>query len=154
MRDLAFISKLFSLISLSFNFPGVSIVAYSPLGRGMLTGRYKSSEDFEAGDVRRIYPRFNAENFPKNLELVQEFQKLAEKKGVAASQLVLAWVLAQGDDFIPIPGTKRLKYLEENVASGDVILTEEELKQIREVINSIKVHGTRYPEQLLKYGAF
>ncbi|RUS15569.1 aldo/keto reductase [Endogone sp. FLAS-F59071] len=130
---------------------GISIVAYAPLGRGIMTGRYQSSEDFAPDDLRRTYPRFNAENFPKNLELVREFQKLAEKKGVTASQLVLAWILAQGDDFIPIPGTKRVKYLEENTISGDVSLTEEELKQIRKLINSITVHGTRYSGESQKY---
>lgn len=116
-----------------------------------MTGRYQSSEDFEPDDLRRTYPRFNAENFPKNLELVREFQNIAEKKGVTASQLVLAWILAQGDDFIPIPGTKRLKYLEENVVSGDVSLTKEELKQIRELINSITMYGGRYSELSKKY---
>ncbi|RUS29111.1 pyridoxine 4-dehydrogenase [Jimgerdemannia flammicorona] len=124
--------------------PGVTIVAYSPLGRGMLTGQYKSSDDFEENDFRRTAPRFNAENFPKNLDLVRRFDELAKAKGITSSQLVLAWVLAQGQDFIPIPGTKRIKYLEENVGAANVTLSEHELKEIRKIINSIGVHGMRY----------
>ncbi|RUS29112.1 aldo/keto reductase [Jimgerdemannia flammicorona] len=123
---------------------GVTIVAYSPLGRGMLTGQYTSPDDFEENDFRRTAPRFNAENFPKNLDLVCRFDELAKAKGVTTSQFVLAWVLAQGQDFIPIPGTKRIKYLEENVGAADVALSEHELKEIRKIINSIEIHGTRY----------
>ncbi|RUP47487.1 auxin-induced protein [Jimgerdemannia flammicorona] len=123
---------------------GVTIVAYSPLGRGMLTGQYKSADDFEKNDMRRFAPRFNAENFPKNLDLVRRFDELAKAKGITSSQLVLAWVLAQGQDFIPIPGTKRIKYLEENVGAANVTLSEHELKEIRKIINSIGVHGMRY----------
>merc|ERR1712093_36495 len=125
---------------------GVTIVAYSPLGRGFLTGRYKSPDDFEEGDFRKMSPRFSKENFPKNLELVKRFEEMAEKKGCTAGQLCLAWVMAQGDDFIPIPGTKSTKYLKENFESRNVKVSPEEDKAIREVIASIKIEGTRYPE--------
>ncbi|RUS30011.1 aldo/keto reductase [Jimgerdemannia flammicorona] len=129
---------------------GVTIVAYSPLGRGFLTGQYKSIDDFDATDFRRNHPRFSPENFSKNLDLVRQFEELAKAKGVASSQLILAWVLAQGQDFIPIPGTRRLKYLEENVGATNVTLSEHELKEIRKAIDSIKIYGTRYPEAGMK----
>ncbi|KAG4217076.1 hypothetical protein PC116_g34443, partial [Phytophthora cactorum] len=93
---------------------GVAIVAYSPLGRGFLTGRYKSRDDFEPNDYRKNFPRFSPENFPKNLELVKKFEAFAEKKGRTPSQLVLAWIMAQGEDIFPIPGTRNIKYLEQN----------------------------------------
>ena len=131
--------------------PGVTIIAYSPLGRGIMTGRYQSADDFEPGDFRKTAPRFNAENFPKNLELVRRFQELATVKGVTPSQLVLAWVLAQGDDFIPIPGTKRIKYLEENLGAANVTLTKDELAEIRKIIDSIEVHGDRYAAQSMRH---
>jgi aryl-alcohol dehydrogenase-like predicted oxidoreductase len=122
----------------------VAIVAYSPLGRGFLTGRYKKVEDFEEGDYRRHNPRFQGENFKKNYELVEKLTEMAKQKGITAGQLTLAWVLAQGDDFIPIPGTKSIKYLRENNASASVELSEKELQQIREIINSIEIQGDRY----------
>lgn len=105
---------------------GVAVIAYSPLGRGMLTGRFKSVDDFEDGDARKYLPRFAGENFDKNLKLVDELAVLAEKKGCSAGQLSLAWLLAQGGVF-PIPGTMKIKYLEENVAAFDVKLTEDEV---------------------------
>jgi aryl-alcohol dehydrogenase-like predicted oxidoreductase len=122
----------------------VAIIAYSPLGRGFLTGRYKKVEDFEEGDYRRHNPRFQGENFKKNYELVEKLTEMAKQKGITAGQLTLAWVLAQGDDFIPIPGTKSIKYLRENNASASVELSEKDLQQIREIINSIEIQGDRY----------
>lgn len=129
---------------------GTVIVAYSPLGRGMLTGRYKSPDDFEEGDFRKINPRFQGENFKKNLKLVEVLQGVAAKKGCTSSQLVLAWVIAQGDNFIPIPGTKNEKYLLENVGCATVHLTTEDLAEIRKSIEAIEVVGTRYPEAGMK----
>ena len=127
---------------------GVAIVAYSPLGRGMLTGAYKSPADFEEGDFRTYTPRFSAENFPKNLQLVDQINKIARKKGCTPGQLTLAWLLAQGPDIIPIPGTKKIKYLEENMAALSVELTSSETAEIREAVDNTQVHGERYPEQM------
>ena len=103
---------------------GVATVAYSPLGRGLLTGQYKSNADFEEGDWRRTAPRFSAENFPKNLQLVDKLGEIAKVKGCTTGQLTLAWLMNQGDDIIPIPGTKKIKYLEENMGALNVKLTE------------------------------
>jgi aryl-alcohol dehydrogenase-like predicted oxidoreductase len=125
---------------------GIAIIAYSPLGRGFLTGRYKSPADFEEGDYRKYLPRFQPGVFEKNLELVKQFEKLSAKKGVTPSQLCLAWVLAQGEDIIPIPGTRRSKYLAENWKSMDIQLTPEELQEIRDAINKLPVEGTRYAD--------
>ncbi|KAI9841660.1 MAG: hypothetical protein M1837_000454, partial [Sclerophora amabilis] len=125
---------------------GVTTIAYSPLGRGMLTGQYKSAEDFEENDFRRLAPRFSKENFPKNLKLVDDLALLAKKKGCTTGQLTLAWLLAQGSDVIPIPGTKKLKYLEENIAALDVKLTPQEVQEVRQAVDSAEVHGSRYPE--------
>ncbi|KAM0127279.1 hypothetical protein ACHAP3_008847 [Botrytis cinerea] len=127
---------------------GVATVAYSPLGRGFVTGVYRSPDDFEEGDFRKYLPRFSAENFPKNLMLVDELVNLAKKKGCTPAQLTLAWLLAQGDDVIPIPGTKRIKYLEENLRSLEVKLTSAEEKEIRDLVESAEVHGGRYPETI------
>jgi len=128
---------------------GVSIVAYSPLGRGFLTGQIKTPEDLAADDWRRQVPRFQGENFYKNLEIVKQLEALAAKKGVPTSQFVLAWVLAQGEDFIIIPGTKRVKYFEENLGAVDVHLTEEEKAAVRKIIDSVEVVGTRYPAAMM-----
>ncbi|KAI1106341.1 Aldo/keto reductase-like protein [Jackrogersella minutella] len=122
---------------------GVAVVAYSPLGRGILTGRYKSRDDFEEGDYRRLVPRYSEENFPKNLEMVAKFETFAKQKGRAPSQLVLAWILAQGDDFFPIPGTRSIKYLEENLGALDLTISAEEDKQIRDLIGNLQVVGLR-----------
>jgi aryl-alcohol dehydrogenase-like predicted oxidoreductase len=113
---------------------GVAVVAYSPLGRGMMTGAYTSPADFEEGDFRKYAPRFSKENFPKNLKLVEELQKIAKKKNCTAGQLTLAWLLAQGEDIIPIPGTKKIKYLEENLGALEVQLSGEEEKEIRALV--------------------
>ena len=125
---------------------GVALVAYSPLGRGMLTGRYTSRADFEPTDFRLAMPRFTDENFPKNLVLVQSLQGIAERKGCTIAQLVLAWLLAQGDNVFPIPGTNKVTYLEENAGGLKVALNEEEVKEVRALVDNAasKVSGGRY----------
>ena len=123
---------------------GIGFVPYSPLGRGFLTGRFKSPDDFEEGDYRRFSPRFQGENFAKNLALVGEIEALAKTKGCTPSQLALAWVLAQGDDLVPIPGTKRRKYLEENVGALDVTLSAQELARIDAIAPRGVAAGDRY----------
>ncbi|KAH0612438.1 uncharacterized protein H6S33_010490 [Morchella sextelata] len=123
---------------------GITTVAYSPLGRGMVTGAYKSPDDFEEGDFRRGLPRYSKENFPKNLELVEKLRQIADKKKCTPGQLTLAWLMAQGEDIIPIPGTKKIKYLEENVGALDVELTAEEVKEIREATEAAEPAGERY----------
>jgi len=129
----------------------VAIVAYAPLGRGFLTGRFKSPEDFEENDYRRSSPRFQGDNFIKNYEIVKRITEMAHKKGVTPAQLTLAWVMAQGRDFIPIPGTKNQKYLEENLGAFNVKLNDEDMKQVRNIIDSIEIHGPRYSEQLKQF---
>ena len=128
----------------------IALVAYSPLGRGFLTGQIKNFEDFEKGDYRRMSPRFQGENFNKNLELVKKIETIASEKGCTTSQLALAWVLAQGDFIFPIPGTKRIKYLEENAAATEVELSPEDLKQINEAFPENAAAGLRYPEAMMK----
>jgi aryl-alcohol dehydrogenase-like predicted oxidoreductase len=129
---------------------GVAFVPYSPLGRGFLTGALKSPDDFAADDYRRFSPRFQGENFAKNLLLVQQVQDLAAEKGVTAGQLALAWVLAQGDYVIPIPGTKQRKYLEENVAALDVKLSGEDLQALEAIFPANATAGLRYPEEVME----
>lgn len=129
---------------------GIGLVAYSPLGRGFLTGRFKTPDDLPADDYRRHSPRFQGENFQKNLNLVNHIQRLAVKKDCLPSQLALAWVLAQGDDIVPIPGTKRRTYLEENVAATKIQLTPDDLKQISEIAPVGVAAGLRYPEQTMR----
>ncbi|HEX8536784.1 MAG TPA: aldo/keto reductase, partial [Cystobacter sp.] len=129
---------------------GIGFVAYSPLGRGFLTGRYRRFEDFEPNDYRRNSPRFQGENFLKNLELVDKVNQLAARKQVQASQLALAWVLARGEDIVPIPGTKQLKYLEENLAAADIRLSPEELRELDSIAPKGVAAGTRYPEANMK----
>ncbi|KAF2827929.1 Aldo/keto reductase [Ophiobolus disseminans] len=124
---------------------GIGVVAYSPLGRGFLTGQITSPADFEEGDFRKYAPRYSEENFPKNLELVKKLGEIARVKGCSTGQLSLAWLLKQGGDVIPIPGTKKIKYLEENVAAVDVQLTDEESAHIRAEIEKVEVRGDRYP---------
>jgi len=126
---------------------GIGFVAYSPLGRGFLTGRYKSPDDFDRDDWRRNNPRFSGENFAKNLRLVDEVTRIASEKGCTPSQLALAWVLAQGDDVVPIPGTKHREYLEENAEGANVRLTQADLDRIERVFPQGAAAGTRYPEQ-------
>ncbi|HEY7860645.1 MAG TPA: aldo/keto reductase [Gemmatimonadaceae bacterium] len=123
---------------------GIGFVPYSPLGRGFLTGAYKSIADFRSDDFRRNSPRFQGENFEKNLELVRHIEALAASKGCKPSQLALAWVLAQGDDMVPIPGTKRRQYLEENIAAINVTLTPADLRRIDEIAPKGAAAGDRY----------
>jgi aryl-alcohol dehydrogenase-like predicted oxidoreductase len=128
---------------------GVGFVAYSPLGRGFLTGQFKSFEDLAADDYRRFSPRFQGENFQKNLDLVKEVEAIARERKCQPSQLALAWVLAQGDDIVPIPGTKRRKYLEENALAMDVELSSDDLRRLNEVFPSGAASGMRYPEHMM-----
>lgn len=125
---------------------GVGFVPYSPLGRGFLSGQFKSPDDFPEDDYRRHSPRFQGENFNKNLEVVEQVKEIAQAKGVTASQLAIAWLLAQGNDIVPIPGTKRRQYLEENVAAADITLTLEELNRIEAVAPKGVAAGDRYPD--------
>jgi aryl-alcohol dehydrogenase-like predicted oxidoreductase len=129
---------------------GVGFVAYSPLGRGFLTGQFTHFEDFPADDYRRFSPRFQGENFQKNLDLVHGIEKIAKEKDCQPSQLALAWVLAQDKNVVPIPGTKRRKYLEENVAAIELKLTKEDLKHIEEIFPTGAAAGERYPEHMMK----
>jgi aryl-alcohol dehydrogenase-like predicted oxidoreductase len=124
---------------------GIGFVAYSPLGRGFLTGQIKRFEDLAADDFRRHSPRFQGENFQKNLDLVKGIEQIAREKGCTPAQLALAWVLAQGEDIVPIPGTKRRKYLEENAGALDVHLTESDLRRIDELAPRGAAAGERYP---------
>jgi aryl-alcohol dehydrogenase-like predicted oxidoreductase len=128
----------------------IGLVAYSPLGRGFLSGSFTKFEDIPENDYRRHSPRFQGENFDKNLELVKKVEEIAEQKGVSASQLALAWVLANGEDIVPIPGTKHIKYLEQNAEAADVELSEEKLGQINEVFPQDAASGLRYPEEMMK----
>lgn len=128
---------------------GVGFVAYSPLGRGFLTGTLQKPEDFAEDDFRRFNPRFQGENFAKNLVLVEKIKALANKKGCQPSQLALAWVLAQGSDIIPIPGTKQRRYLEENTAALDITLTTAELAEINSVFPVNAASGLRYSAEVM-----
>ena len=130
---------------------GIAFVAYCPLGRGFLTGQITRYEDFAADDYRRQSPRFQGENFARNLALVRQVETIAKEKHCTAAQLALAWVLAQGDDVIPIPGTKRRSYLEENAAAVDIRLTSEDLRRIEEVAPRGVASGARYPEQMMSF---
>ncbi|MDQ1671323.1 MAG: hypothetical protein QOE40_3384 [Actinomycetota bacterium] len=123
---------------------GAGFVAYSPIGRGFLSGQIRSVDDLEPDDFRRHHPRFQGENFQRNLELVDRVKQIADDKGVTPSQLALAWVLAQGDDVVAIPGTKRVKYLEENVAAADITLTDEDLRRLDEAAPVGATAGDRY----------
>jgi aryl-alcohol dehydrogenase-like predicted oxidoreductase len=123
---------------------GIGFVPYSPLGRGFLTGAIKSPDDFEEGDFRKTNPRFTGENFQKNLDIVHKLQKLADSKGFTPAQLALAWVLAKGDDIVPIPGTKRRKYLEENIGAAEIVLSPQEIIEIDSVFPANAAAGARY----------
>jgi aryl-alcohol dehydrogenase-like predicted oxidoreductase len=129
---------------------GIGFVAYSPLGRGFLSGRFKKPEDLAADDYRRNNPRFQGENFSRNLALAQAVQAMAREKKCTASQLALAWVLAQGADIVPIPGTKRRRYIEENAKATEVVLSPEELRRIDRAIPRNSASGLRYPEAGMK----
>jgi aryl-alcohol dehydrogenase-like predicted oxidoreductase len=130
---------------------GIAFVAYSPLGRGFLTGQIRKFEDFEPTDFRRISPRFQGENFNRNLELVKKIEALAKAKGCTPSQLALAWVMAQGENIFPIPGTKRIKYLEENAGALKVKLTSADLKEIDLIAPKGVAAGLRYPESGMRF---
>lgn len=123
---------------------GIGYVAYSPLGRGFLTGQFKSPEDFPEGDFRKNHPRFQGENFQKNLDLVREVEKMAAEKGCTTAQLALAWVLAQGDDIVPIPGTKHVKYLDQNIDALKVHLSDEDLERLDAILPPGAAAGERY----------
>ncbi|UOQ51979.1 aldo/keto reductase [Hymenobacter cellulosivorans] len=129
---------------------GVGFVPYSPLGRGFLTGQIQKFEDLDQDDYRRHTPRFQGGNFQKNLDLVARIKDLAGQKGCSASQLALAWVLAQGSDIAPIPGTKRISYLEENLGALEVQLSQDELRQLDEIAPKGVAAGQRYPEQMMR----
>jgi aryl-alcohol dehydrogenase-like predicted oxidoreductase len=129
---------------------GIGFVAYSPLGRGFLTGQFKTIDDLPADDYRRNAPRFQGENFHKNLELVKKIEQMATAKGCTPSQLALAWVLAQGHDIVPIPGTKRIKYLDDNLGAVNVRLTAAELAQIDAILPAGAASGERYPAQAMQ----
>jgi len=125
---------------------GIGFVAYSPLGRGFLSGRVTSPDDLDPDDFRRRNPRFQGENFDRNLELVERVREIAEEKGVTPAQLALAWVLRQGDDIVPIPGTKRAHYLEENARAAEVELSDEDLARIEDAFPKGATSGERYPD--------
>ena len=129
---------------------GIGFVAYSPLGRGFLTGRFRTFEDLPEEDYRRNSPRFQGENFQRNLDLVERVEEIARRKNCRPAQLALAWLLAQGDDIVPIPGTKQRRYLEENVRSLQVVLTPADLEQIEEVAPKGVAAGDRYHEAGMK----
>jgi aryl-alcohol dehydrogenase-like predicted oxidoreductase len=129
---------------------GVGFVAYSPLGRGFLAGKIQRYEDLAPDDYRRNSPRFQGQNFQRNLDLVRRIEQMAAQKGCTASQLALAWVLAQGKEIVPIPGTKRRKYLEENIAALEIKLTAEDLRQIEAMSPKGAAAGQRYPEHMMQ----
>ncbi|WP_067851398.1 aldo/keto reductase [Alicyclobacillus mali (ex Roth et al. 2021)] len=129
---------------------GIGFVAYSPLGRGFLTGAIRRFEDLPEDDYRRHSPRFQGENFKRNLDLVEKIERLAREKGCTPAQLALAWVMAQGEDIVPIPGTKRVKYLEENLGAIEVQLTAEELREIDAIAPKGVAAGERYPEASMR----
>ena len=123
---------------------GIGYVAYSPLGRGFLTGQFKSPDDFPDDDFRKFHPRFQGENFEKNIQLVREVEAMAREKGCTTAQLALAWVLAQGDDIVPIPGTKRVRYLDENIGALDIDLSPEDLDRLDRILPPGAAAGERY----------
>jgi len=129
---------------------GIGFVPYSPLGRGFLTGKIQKPEDLSEDDYRRTTPRFQGDNFQRNLDLVKRVEEIAREKRCTPAQLALAWVLAQGNDIVPIPGTKRRKYLQENVGSLNVLLTSEVLARIEEAAPKNAFAGSRYPEEMMK----
>ena len=129
---------------------GITFVAYSPLGRGFFSGRFKSQSDIPAGDYRQNAPRFQGANLDRNVELLRRVEEMAARKGCTSSQLSLAWLLAQGEEIVPIPGTKRIKYLEENAVAAEVRLTPEELAQMEKLAPRGAAAGARYPEPAMK----
>jgi len=130
---------------------GIGFVAYSPLGRGFLTGQITSIDDLAEDDYRRYSPRFQGENFARNLEMVTRVTEMAQAKGVTPGQLALAWVLAQGEDIVPIPGTKRRRYLEENVGASEIKITADDRNQLDLLAPKGAAAGMRYPEGMMRY---
>ncbi|HJZ69975.1 MAG TPA: aldo/keto reductase [Blastocatellia bacterium] len=130
---------------------GIGFVAYSPFSRGFLTGQIKSPDDLAPNDFRRNSPRFQGENFEKNLDLVERVTEMAREKNVTPAQLALAWVLAQGEDIVPIPGTKRRKYLEENAAASEIELSASDLSRLEELAPKGAAAGTRYPREMMRF---
>jgi aryl-alcohol dehydrogenase-like predicted oxidoreductase len=130
---------------------GVAIVAYAPIGRGFFSGTLRSTDDLDEKDFRKTAPRYSKENFPKNLKLVDELSAVAKEKGVTPAQLVLAWLMAQGQDIFPIPGTTKLERLKENIGSLDVKLSKEEEQKIRKLVDEAEVSGGRYSEMFMQY---
>ncbi|MFL5333957.1 MAG: aldo/keto reductase, partial [Geminicoccaceae bacterium] len=126
---------------------GIGYVAYSPLGRGFLTGQIKSPDDFPEDDFRKFHPRFQGENFARNIQLVREVEAIAKEKGCTTAQLALAWVLAHGEDVVPIPGTKRVRYLDENIGALEVKLTAQDLRRLDEILPPGAAAGPRYHER-------
>ncbi len=129
---------------------GIGFVAYSPLGRGFLSGKFKSPDDISEGDYRKQNPRFQGENFQRNLELVAKVEEIAREKKVTPAQLALAWVLSRGKDVVPIPGTKHRKYLEENVGALQVKLTAKDLKRLEAVAPHGAAAGDRYAPEMMR----
>jgi len=123
---------------------GITIVAYSPLARGLITGQYKSPDDFEENDFRKTIPKYQAENFPKILDVVKQIESIGQKHNATAGQVTLAWILAQGDDFVVIPGTKKIKYVKENMGAADVKLSADEINAVRKISEESDIPGTRY----------
>jgi len=128
---------------------GVAVVAYSPFSRGFLTGTIKSHDDFEPDDRRRVMPRYSKENFSKNMDLVHAITELAKKKNATPGQLTLAWLMAQGNDIIPIPGTTKVKNFDENMGSLFITLTKEEEQEIRQKVQAAEITGDRYPKYMM-----
>ena len=128
---------------------GITFVAYSPLGRGFLTGKLKSPDDLAPDDWRRLNPRFQGDNFRKNLELVEELEEMARAKGATAAQLALAWLLTRGEHVVPIPGSRRIERLEENAAAADISLTNNELERLEAIAPVGAAAGLRYPEPMM-----
>lgn len=124
---------------------GVTVVAYSPIGRGILSGQFQSHADIPKGDLRRMLPKYSEENFPKILELVRGVKDMANAHGSTPAQVALAWLLAQGPEIIPIPGTKSTARMDENAASALLQLSEEEVQEIRSLVERTEIEGTRYP---------
>jgi aryl-alcohol dehydrogenase-like predicted oxidoreductase len=129
---------------------GITFVAYSPLGRGFLTGRFKNKTDPDPTDYRNQAPRFQGENFSRNLALIERIEQIASEKSCTPGQLTLAWLLAQGEDVVPIPGTKRIKYLEENIGAVNLKLTAQDLDRIAKAVPAEQVAGARYAEPGMK----
>ncbi|KAG5641473.1 hypothetical protein DXG03_005125 [Asterophora parasitica] len=136
----------------AINEAGMGIVAYSPLARGLVTGRFSSPDDFEENDFRRSVPRFSAENFPKNIRVVDELNKVARKYNATTSQVTLAWILAEHPNFVPIPGIRNVSRLEENAHGGEIVLSSDDVKAIRAVVEAAEVAGARYPPGLIPEG--